>query len=143
MFFGGPLLTIRKFGVGYKQIEDLIHSNTLRPEMAFFLGACVKARLNIAIGGPSSSGKTTTLNVLASQVPAHERMVTIEELTELDLGSAHGNVVRLQTRTDNTEGVGLVSIRQLVREALRMPRHLLVRPIRSIWSRVRVSWKLA
>jgi len=88
--------------------------------MAFYLGACVKARLNVAIGGSSASGKTTTLNVLASQVPDDERLVTIEELAELNLAQAHGHVVRLQTRQGNVEGAGDWSIRRLVREALRM-----------------------
>lgn len=116
----GPVLTIRKYGKMFDTIEDLIQAGSLRPEMAFYLGACVKARCNIAIGGPSASGKTTTLNVLASQVPGHERIVTIEELAELDLSRSHAHVVRLQARTDNTEGRGEVSIRDLVREALRM-----------------------
>lgn len=116
----GPVLTIRKYGAMFQQIEDLVAGGSLVPEMAFFLGACVKARLNVAIGGPSSSGKTTTLNVLASQVPDTERIVTIEELAELDLSKSHAHVVRLQARTDNIDGKGLVSIRDLVREALRM-----------------------
>jgi len=116
----GPLLTIRKYGAMFDQIEDLVQSGTLRPEMAYYLGACVKARLNIAIGGASASGKTTTLNVLCSQIPPGERVVTIEELAELDLSQAHGGVVRLQARMENVEGAGLVTIRDLVREALRM-----------------------
>ncbi|MCO5171807.1 MAG: Flp pilus assembly complex ATPase component TadA [Planctomycetes bacterium] len=116
----GPVLTIRKYGAVFQQIEDLISCGSMIPEMAFYLGACVKARLNIAIGGPSASGKTTTLNVLASQVPSHERIVTIEELAELDLSRSHAHVVRLQARTDNVEKRGEVSIRDLVREALRM-----------------------
>lgn len=116
----GPVLTIRKYGARFQQIEDLISCGTLTPDMAFYLGACVKARMNIAVGGPSASGKTTTLNVLASQVPSHERLVTIEELAELDLSNSHAHVVRLQARTDNVEGRGEVSIRALVREALRM-----------------------
>lgn len=116
----GPVLTIRKYGAMFQQIEDLIACGTLLPEMAFYLGACVKARMNIAVGGPSASGKTTTLNVLASQAPDHERLVTIEELAELDLSRSHAHVVRLQARTDNVEGRGEVSIRSLVREALRM-----------------------
>lgn len=116
----GPVLTIRKYGALFAQIEDLIACGSLVPEMAFFLGACVKARLNLAVGGPSASGKTTTLNVLASQAPNRERIVTIEELAELDLSKSHGHVVRLQARTDNSEGKGEVSIRDLVKEALRM-----------------------
>jgi pilus assembly protein CpaF len=116
----GPVLTIRKYGALFQQIEDLVACGSMVPEMAFFLGACVKARLNIAIGGPSASGKTTCLNVLASQAPSHERIVTIEELAELDLSRSHAHVVRLQARTDNLEGKGTFSIRELVREALRM-----------------------
>lgn len=116
----GPILTVRKYGAIYNQLEDLIASGTLVPEMAFYLGAAVKARLNIAIGGPSASGKTTTLNVLATQVPARERVVTIEELAELDFTRSHNHVVRLQARTTNVEGSGEISVRQLVHEALRM-----------------------
>ena len=116
----GPVLTVRKYGARFHQMEDLIAAGSLRPEMAYYLGACVKARLNVAIGGPSSSGKTTTMNVLASQIPGNERVVTIEELAELDLSQAHGHVIRLQARPENVEGVGAVSIRALVREALRM-----------------------
>lgn len=116
----GPILTVRKYGARYRQLEDLVAQGTLRPEIAYYLGACVKARLNIAIGGPSASGKTTTLNLLASQIPSHERLVTIEELAELDFSRSHNHVVRLQARTPNTEGVGAFTVRQLVREALRM-----------------------
>ena len=116
----GPILTVRKYGAIYNQLEDLIASGTIVPEMAFYLGAAVKARLNIAVGGPSASGKTTTLNVLATQVPNHERVVTIEELAELDFTRSHNHVVRLQARTTNVEGSGEVSVRQLVHEALRM-----------------------
>ena len=116
----GPVLTIRKYGARFHQMEDLISARTLRPEMAYYLGACVKARLNLAVGGPSASGKTTTMNVLASQIPHQERVVTIEELAELDLSQAHGHVIRLQARNENLEGQGAVSIRALVREALRM-----------------------
>lgn len=116
----GPILTIRKYGAVYNQLEDLISIGTIRPEMAFYLGAAVKARLNIAIGGPSASGKTTTLNVLATQVPDYERLVTIEELAELDFTQSHNHVVRLQARNPNSDGSGEVSVRHLVREALRM-----------------------
>lgn len=116
----GPLLTIRKYGRSYQQLEDLIANETLTPEIAYFLGAAVKARLNIAIGGPSASGKTTLLNILATQVPPRERMVTIEELAELDFTQSHSHVLRLQARDKNPEGAGEVTVRQLVREALRM-----------------------
>ncbi|MGH7895216.1 MAG: CpaF family protein [Candidatus Binatia bacterium] len=116
----GPVLTIRKFGLSFAQLEDLVLCGSLTPDMAYFLAACVKARLNIAIGGPASSGKTTTMNVLASLVPSNERIVTIEELAELDMSLVHDHVVRLEARPDNIEGRGEVTIRQLVREALRM-----------------------
>jgi pilus assembly protein CpaF len=116
----GPTLTIRKFGVQFRQLEDLISSDTLSPEIAYYLGACVKARLNLAIGGPAAAGKTTLLNALAAQVPRHERIVTIEEVAELDLSEVHPHVVRLQARSANTEARGEITIRQLVREALRM-----------------------
>jgi pilus assembly protein CpaF len=116
----GPTLTIRKFGVQFRQLEDLILSDMLSPDIAYYLGACVKSRLNVVIGGPAASGKTTLLNALAAQVPPRERLVTIEEITELDLSEVHPNVVRLQARPANTEGKGEITIRQLVREALRM-----------------------
>jgi pilus assembly protein CpaF len=116
----GPILTIRKFGMAFTQLEDLVLGGSLSMDMAYFLAACVKARLNIAIGGPASSGKTTTMNVLASLVPSHERIVTIEELAELDMSKAHDHVVRLEARPENIEGRGEITIRQLVREALRM-----------------------
>ena len=116
----GACLTIRRFGVFTAQLEDLVLRETLTPEMAYFLAAAVKARLNLMIGGPASSGKTTAMNALASLVPRGERIVTIEEVAEMDLSRAHAHIVRLQCRTPNVEGRGEVTIRQLVREALRM-----------------------
>jgi pilus assembly protein CpaF len=116
----GACLTIRRFGVFTTQLEDLVLRGSLAPEMAYFLAASVKARLNLMIGGPASSGKTTAMNALASLVPRGERLVTIEEVAEMDLSRAHAHVVRLQCRTANVEGRGEVTIRQLVREALRM-----------------------
>src|SRR4030095_7173943 len=116
----GPLLTIRKFGMALTQLEDLVAADAMSPEIAYFLAACVKARLNITMGAPASAGKTTTMNVLASLVPSHERIVTIEELAELDLSRAHDHIVRLEARPENVEGRGEITIRQLVREALRM-----------------------
>jgi pilus assembly protein CpaF len=116
----GPTLTIRKWGVQFRRLEDLIASDMLSPEVAYYLGACVKVRLNLAIGGPAASGKTTLLNALVAQAPLRERIVTIEEVTELDLSAVHPHVVRLQARPANSEGRGEISIRQLVREALRM-----------------------
>jgi pilus assembly protein CpaF len=116
----GPTLTIRKWGVRFRQLEDLVASDMFAPEVAYYLAACVKARLNVAIGGPAASGKTTLLNALVAQVPLSERIVTIEEVTELDLSAVHPHVVRLQARPANSEGRGEIGIRQLVREALRM-----------------------
>ena len=116
----GPVLTIRKYGSSFRQMEDLMSVNTLRPAMAYYLGAAVKSRLNIAIGGSSASGKTTTLNVLATQVPESERLVTIEELAELDFTKSHNHVIRLQARDPNVDGAGALGVRSLVREALRM-----------------------
>lgn len=116
----GASLSIRKFWQTPAQLEDLILHGTLTPEMAYFLSAAVKGRLNIVISGPASSGKTTTMNALASLVPSGERIVTIEEIAEMDLSRAHAHVVRLQPRIANVEGKGEVPTRQLVREALRM-----------------------
>jgi pilus assembly protein CpaF len=116
----GPALTIRKWGIQFRRLEDLILSDMVSPEIAYYLGASVKARLNVAIGGPAASGKTTLLNALLAQAPLRERIVTIEEVTELDLSAVHPHVVRLQARPANSEGRGEITIRQLVREALRM-----------------------
>lgn len=116
----GAAISIRKFWTTPAQLEDLILHDTLTPEMAYFLSAAVKGRLNIIISGPASSGKTTMMNALASLAPSGERIVTIEEIAEMDLSQAHAHVVRLQPRLANVEGRGEVHTRQLVREALRM-----------------------
>ena len=114
----GPVLTIRKFARVPYTIEDLISMKTLNREMAVFLNACVKARLNIFISGGTGSGKTTTLNVLSSFIPNDERIVTIEDAAELQLGQEH--VVSLESRPPNIEGTGEIPIRELVRNSLRM-----------------------
>lgn len=125
----GPTLTIRKFARERLRIEDLVRLGTLTQEMARFLEACVRARLNIVVSGGTGSGKTTTLNVLSSFIPADERIVTIEDAAELQLHQEH--VVRLESRPPNVEGRGQITIRDLVRNALRMrPDRIVVGEVR-------------
>jgi pilus assembly protein CpaF len=114
----GPTITIRKFSKDPFQIEDLINFGTLSEEMAIFMEACVKARLNIFVSGGTGSGKTTTLNVLSNFIPHDERIITIEDAAELQLGQDH--VVSLESRPPNIEGKGSITIRDLVRNSLRM-----------------------
>lgn len=114
----GPTITIRKFSADPFQIEDLIHFGTLSEEMATFLEACVKARLNIFVSGGTGSGKTTTLNVLSNFIPNDERIITIEDSAELQLGQEH--VISLESRPPNIEGKGSITIRDLVKNSLRM-----------------------
>jgi len=116
--FGGSSLTIRKFAADPLQVHDLIQFGTLSAEMAELLQACVSARLNIIVSGGTGTGKTTLLNVLSSFIPVGERIVTIEDAVELQLQQEH--VVRLESRPPNIEGNGGISIRELVRNALRM-----------------------
>ncbi|WP_147534441.1 CpaF family protein [Bacillus marasmi] len=126
----GPTITIRKFPEKRLQIEDLIGFGTLTPEMAQFLDACVKARLNIFISGGTGSGKTTLLNVLSGFIPHDERIVTIEDAAELQLSQEH--VIRLETKPPNIEGKGAISIRELVKNSLRMrPDRIVIGEIRS------------
>lgn len=114
----GPTVTIRKFSKDPFKIDDLVNFGTLSQEMAIFLEACVKARLNIFVSGGTGSGKTTTLNVLSNFIPDDERIVTIEDAAELQLGQDH--VVSLESRPPNIEGKGAITIRDLVRNSLRM-----------------------
>ncbi|MGM7703357.1 CpaF family protein [Pseudalkalibacillus sp. Hm43] len=114
----GPTLTIRKFSADPFKIDDLISFGTLTREMATFIEACVKARLNIFVSGGTGSGKTTTLNVLSSFIFDDERIVTIEDAAELQLGQPH--VISLESRPPNIEGKGAIAIRDLVRNSLRM-----------------------
>lgn len=126
----GPTLTIRKFSKDPLQIADLIRFGTLSGEMAKFIESCVQARLNIIVSGGTGSGKTTTLNVLSSFIPPGERIVTIEDAAELQLRQEHW--VRLETRPPNIEGKGAITIRDLVRNALRMrPDRIVVGEVRS------------
>lgn len=126
----GPSITIRKFARDPYTIDDLIAFGSLSPEMAAFLEAAVTGRLNIIVSGGTGSGKTTTLNVLSSFIPRGERIVTIEDAAEIRLNQEH--VVTLEARPPNIEGKGSVSIRDLVRNTLRMrPDRIVVGEVRS------------
>lgn len=114
----GPMLTIRKFPKYRMKISDLVEYGSLTPEMASFLEALVEAKCNIVISGGTGSGKTTLLNVISSFIPSDERIITVEDSAELNLPQDH--VGRLETRPPNIEGEGEVSIRDLVRNTLRM-----------------------
>jgi pilus assembly protein CpaF len=114
----GPTLTIRKFRKDPFQMQDLIKFGTLTPKAGQFLEACVRGKLNILISGGTGSGKTTTLNVLSSAIPDGERIITVEDAAELQLSQEH--VITLETRPANIEGKGQVTIRDLVRNTLRM-----------------------
>jgi pilus assembly protein CpaF len=126
----GPSLTIRKFSEDPFMVDDLIGFGTLNSKMAELLRACVVGRLNIIVSGGTGSGKTTTLNVLSSFIPEDERIVTIEDAAELQLLQTH--IVRLETRPANIEGKGEISIRDLVKNSLRMrPDRIVVGEVRS------------
>jgi pilus assembly protein CpaF len=114
----GSMLTIRKFSADPMTASDLISFGTLTPPASDFLTACVRGRMNVLVSGGTGSGKTTTLNVLSSAIPDDERIVTIEDAAELQLNQLH--VLRLESRPSNVEGKGQVTIRDLVRNSLRM-----------------------
>ena len=114
----GPCLTIRKFARRKLQATDLVRMGSISQEMAAFLRICVTARKNVVISGGTGSGKTTLLNILSNFIPLHERIVTVEDAAELKLN--HEHLVSLESRPSNLEGRGLVTIRDLVRNTLRM-----------------------
>jgi pilus assembly protein CpaF len=125
----GPCLTIRRFRREGFGLRDLVANGTLTAELAELLALCVAARASILVSGGTGSGKTTTLNALSGAIPGEERIVTIEDAAELRLRQRH--VVRLESRPANLEGRGEVTIRQLVRNALRMrPDRIVVGEVR-------------
>ena len=114
----GPSITIRKFSKDKLGTRQLIEYGSLTENMAIFLRACVLARLNIIISGGTGSGKTTLLNALSSYIPENERIITIEDAAELQLQQDH--VLRLETKSSSTDGRGAMTVRDLVRNSLRM-----------------------
>ncbi len=115
---GGPYLTVRKFARDPLQVSDLIANQTMTPALAKFLESAVIGKLNVVMSGGTDAGKTTLLNVVSTFIPADERIITIEDSKELQLRQEH--VVSLEARPPNIEGRGEVTIRELVRNALRM-----------------------
>ena len=125
----GPILTVRRFRARGMSADDLVAAGTWEPPLRDLLARAVRARLSILVSGGTGSGKTTTLNALSSFVPAGERIVTIEDTLELRLRQPH--VVRLEARPASVEGRGEVTIRHLVRNALRMrPDRIVVGEVR-------------
>jgi pilus assembly protein CpaF len=114
----GPSLTIRKFSRDPLTMDDLVAFGSLSHQAAAFLEACVEGKLNVLIAGGTGTGKTTLLNVLSSFIPERERIITIEDAAELKLAQRH--VISLESRPPNIEGKGAITIRDLVRNALRM-----------------------
>jgi pilus assembly protein CpaF len=125
----GPSITIRKFSKDKLQAEDLVKFGSLTTQMVEFLEACVKARFNIVISGGTGSGKTTLLNVMSGFIPENERIITIEDAAELQLQQDH--VMRMETKAANADGLNAVSIRELVKNSLRMrPDRIVVGEVR-------------
>ena len=125
----GPVVTIRKFSKRMENIDDLLRMGTMTAHMALFLEACVKAKFNIIISGGTGSGKTTLLNILSGFIDDYERIITIEDAAELRLHQSH--VISLETRMVNYEGEGEITVRDLVRNSLRMrPDRIIVGEVR-------------
>jgi len=125
----GPSITIRKFRKDKLSVQNLIEFGSLSQQMADFLLACVRSRFNIVISGGTGSGKTTLLNVLSSFIPENERIVTIEDAAELQLQQDH--VMRMETKSANVDGQHAVTIRDLVKNSLRMrPDRIVVGEVR-------------
>ena len=124
-----PVITIRKFRKNIVDMDNLVGNGSLTPYMARFLEACVKAKLNILVSGGAAAGKTTLLNILSNYIDNEERIITIEDVRELNLRQEH--VVSLETKSSNYEGVGEVTVRDLVRNSLRMrPDRLVIGEVR-------------
>ena len=125
----GPVITIRKFSKTMNSGDDLLRMGSLTAHMALFLQACVRAKLNIIISGGTGTGKTTLLNILSGFIDDEERIITIEDAAELKLHQSH--VISLETRMVNYEGEGEITIRDLVRNSLRMrPDRIIVGEVR-------------
>lgn len=125
----GPVITIRKFSKKLESIDDFIRTGSLTANMAMFLEACVKSKLNIIISGGTGTGKTTLLNILSEFIDDYERIITIEDAAELRLHQSH--VISLETRMVNYEGEGEITIRDLIRNSLRMrPDRIIVGEVR-------------
>jgi pilus assembly protein CpaF len=125
----GPVLTVRKFSPTPFRPDDLVANGTLGPRMLRFLAACVRGKVNVVVSGGTSSGKTTLLNVLSGFIPDGERLVTIEDAAELRLSQPH--VIGLEARPASVDGRGEVTVRDLVRNALRMrPDRIVVGEVR-------------
>ncbi|MEK7692059.1 MAG: ATPase, T2SS/T4P/T4SS family, partial [Bdellovibrionota bacterium] len=114
----GPTITIRKFPKKRIEAKDLVAFGSITDEIGDFLRCCIEAKLNVVVSGGTGSGKTTLLNVLSNYIPSNERIITVEDSAELQLGQEH--VVRLETRPKNIEGEGEVTIRDLIKCCLRM-----------------------
>ncbi len=125
----GPSITIRRFPKERLTVDGLVQVDTLTPNMVEFLHVCVLARLNIVISGGTGAGKTTLLNVLSSYIPENERIITIEDAAELQLQQEH--VLRMETKPANVDGGGETTVRDLVRNSLRMrPDRIVVGEVR-------------
>jgi len=124
----GPVVAVRRFTPAVPDLAAMVAAGSLRPEGAELLAAAVRERRSLLVSGGTGSGKTTLLNVLSAEIPAGERVVTIEDAAELNL---RGHVVRLEARPPNAEGAGEITLRTLVRHALRLrPDRLVVGEVR-------------